>query len=130
MKQIEINGKSYNIDCNAYTQVQYKSIFKSGLLKDMQMLKEYLIKQSVVTNQIDKTDYSEAEKVTKISDYMRNDVDDFIITVTRIAWILIYTADNGIEDYETWMKSIRNFKIDDKWIVEVTEFAVDCFCGW
>ena len=24
--------------------------------------------------------------------------------------------------------SIKNFKIDDDWIVEVTEIAVDCFC--
>lgn len=130
MKQIEIEGKTYDIDCNAFTQVQYRSFFKSGIIKDMQLLKEYLIKQSVVSTEVDKTGYNEAEKISKISDYMRNDVDEFLIIVTQIAWILIYTANDKIEDYETWLKSIKNFKIDDKWIVEVTEFAVDCFCGW
>ena len=30
MKQIEIEGKSYNIDCNAFTPVQYKAFFKES----------------------------------------------------------------------------------------------------
>ena len=37
MKTIVIDGKEVKIDCNAFTQVQYKSIFKSGLIKDMQV---------------------------------------------------------------------------------------------
>ena len=74
MKQIEIEGKSYNIDCNAFTPVQYKAFFK------------------------------ESKRNSK--------------------------RHNKIEDYENWLKSIEHFKIDDQWIVEVTEFAVDCFLGW
>lgn len=128
MKTITICDKEYPIDCNAFTQVQYKSIFKSGLLKDMQTIKEYLIKQTVVSNQVDTLNLDEASKLSKVSDYMSDDIDDFIIKVTQIAWILMYTANNKIENYEAWMKSIKNFKIDDDWIVEVTEFAVDCFC--
>ena len=94
----------------------------------MQSLKGYLIKQTVISKKIEETDYSEAEKSSKISDFMMDDIDDFITTITRIAWILIYTADEKVENYETWLKSIKKFKIDDDWIVEVTEFAVDCFC--
>ena len=96
----------------------------------MQVLKDYLVKQTLITQEVEKTNYSEAEKLSRISDFMRDDVDNFLITVTRIAWILIYTADNKIENYENWLKSIEHFKIDDQWIVEVTEFAVDCFLGW
>ena len=33
-----------------------------------------------------------------------------------------------IPEYEIWLKSIESLKITDDWIVEVTEFAVDCFC--
>ena len=128
MKTITICGKEREIDCNAFTQVQYKSIFKSGLIKDMQIIKEYLIKQTIVSNQVNTLKLNEAEKLSKVSDYMRADIDEFITIITQVAWILIYTANNNIEDYETWLKSIKSFKIDDKWIVEVTEFAVDCFC--
>lgn len=128
MKTITICGKEYQIECNAFTQVQYKSIFKSGIIKDMQVVKEYLIRQTVVSNQVDTLKLNEAEKLSKVSDYMSDEIDEFIIKITQIAWILIYTANNKIEDYDTWLKSITKFKIDDDWIVEVTEFAVDCFC--
>ena len=36
-------------------------------------------------------------------------------------------SDTSISD-EKWLENISNFKIDDDWIVEVAEFAVDCFC--
>lgn len=128
MKTIVICDKEYPIDCNALTFVKYKAIFKTGILKDMQFIQNYLIKQTVIANQVEEKEISEAEKLNQISKYMIDDTDDFITKVTQIAWILIYTADNRIEEYEKWLKSITNFKIDDEWIAEVTEFAVDCFC--
>lgn len=128
MKTITICDKEYLIDCNALTFVKYKSIFKTGILKDMQFIQNYLIKQTVVTNQVQDKKISEAEKLSQISRYMIDDTDEFVTKVTQIAWILIYTADNKTEEYEKWLKSITNFKIDDNWIAEVTEFAVDCFC--
>lgn len=129
MKQITIEGKTYDIDCNAFTQVQYKSFFKTGMIKDMQTIKEYLIKQTVVSNQIDEMEnLNDTQKLSRVADYMRDDLDDYLVKVTQIAWILIYSANEKIEDYKTWLKSIKKFKIDADWIVEVTEFAVDCFC--
>lgn len=128
MKQIEICGKKYDIECNALTYMKYKSIFKTGIMKDMSFIQNYLIKQSVVSSQYEDTNLSDAEKLNQISNYMIDDTDEFVIKVTQIAWILIYTANNKIEEYEEWLKSITNFKIDDDWIVEVTEFAVNCFC--
>lgn len=128
MKQIEICGKKYDIECNALTYMKYKSIFKTGIMKDMSFIQNYLIKQSVVSSQYEDTNLSDAEKLNQISNYMIDDTDEFVIKVTQIAWILMYTANNKIEEYEEWLKSITNFKIDDDWIVEVTEFAVNCFC--
>lgn len=128
MKTITICGKEFPIDCNAFTYIKYQSIFKSGIIKDMQFVQDYLIKQTVVTNQIEKEKISEVEKITKVSNFMVNDTDEFIIKITQIAWILIYTANHHIEDYETWLQSIDNLVIDDDWIAEVTEFAVSCFC--
>lgn len=128
MKQIEICGKKYNIECNALTYVKYKSYFKTGIIKDMNFIQNYLIKQSVIASQYEEKQISDAEKLNQISKYMIDDTDEFVTKVTQIAWILIYTANNKIESYEDWLKSITNFKIDDDWIVEVTEYAVDCFC--
>ena len=128
MKTITICGKEFEIDCNALTYVKYKSIFKTGILKDMQFIQNYLIKQVVVANQLEDKKMSEAEKLNQVSEYMIDDTDEFVTKITQIAWILIYTANNKVADYEDWLKSITNFKIDDDWIAEVTEFAVNCFC--
>lgn len=128
MKTITICGKKCNIDCNALTYVKYKSIFKSGILKDMQYIENYLIKQAVVAKQLDEKNMSEDEKLSKLSEYMINDTDEFLTKITQLAWILMYTADNKIESYESWLSSITKFNITDDWIAEVAEFAVDCFC--
>ncbi len=128
MKTITICGKEYNIDCNALTYVKYKSIFKSGILKDMQYIENYLIKQAVIAKQLDEKKMSETEKISKLSEYMINDTDEFVTKITQLAWILMYTADNKIESYENWLSGITKFNITDDWISEVAEFAVDCFC--
>lgn len=127
MKTIEICGKKHEIDCNAFTFVEYKRIFKTGILKDMQFIQNYLIKQSVLANQLEEKGINEYQKAEQISEYMISETDEFICKVAQIAWILIYTYNEKIESYEKWLKSIE-LKVDDSWIAEVTEFAVDCFC--
>lgn len=128
MKTITICGKEYDINCNALTYVKYKSIFKTGILKDMQYIQNYLIKQAVIAKQLDEKKISEAEKLSQLSEIMINDTDEFVSKITQIAWILIYTANNKVESYETWLSSITKFNVSDDWISEVTEFAVSCFC--
>lgn len=124
MKQITIDDKVYEIDCNAFTFIKYKSIFKTGILKDMQTIQNYLIKQTVVSQKLEENN----GELSQLSDYMINDTDEFITKITQITWILIYTANNKIAEYEEWLKSIKKFDISADWISEVTEFAVDCFC--
>jgi len=128
MKTIIICGKEYKIECNALTYVKYKSIFKTGILKDMQFIQNYLIRQAVVAKQLEDKEMSEAEKLNQISEYMINDTDEFVTKITQIAWILIYTENNKIESYEQWLTNITKFNVGDDWIAEVTEFAVNCFC--
>ena len=128
MKTIEICGKEYKLECNALTYIKYKTFFKKGIMEDIQVLQDYLTKQVIITQQVEKEDLKEDEKIEKISMYMKKYVDDFIIAITRIAWICIYTADKSIVEYDKWLESINKFKINDDWIVEVAEFAVDCFC--
>ena len=128
MKTIIICGKEHKLECNALTYVKYKNFFKRGIIEDVQILQDYLIKQTIITKQVEEKNITEGEKLSIVSNYMNKYVDDFIIAITRIAWILIYTADKDIEEYEKWLEGISSFKIDDDWIVEVAEFAVSCFC--
>lgn len=128
MKKITICDTEYSIDCNALTFVKYKSFFKTGILKDMQFIKNYLVKQTIISNKLDETSINDAEKLQQVSNVMIDDTDEFVTKITQIAWILIYTANNKIESYEDWLKSIKKFDVTDSWIFEVTEYAVDCFC--
>lgn len=128
MKTIIICGKEHKLECNALTYVKYKNFFKRGIIEDVQILQDYLIKQTIITKQVEEKNITEVEKLSIVSNYMNKYIDDFIIAITRIAWILMYTADKDIEEYEKWLEGISSFKIDDDWIVEVAEFAVGCFC--
>lgn len=128
MKTITICDKEYPIDCNALTQIKYRNFFKKGIMEDIRVLQDYLVKQIVVATQIEEKQISEAEKLAYISNYMNQYIDKFVESITRITWIMIYTANKDIEEYEKWLKSIKVLKTDSKWIAEVAEFAVDCFC--
>ncbi|MEI3391027.1 MAG: hypothetical protein V8R30_05260 [Clostridia bacterium] len=41
MKKIVINDKEFDIDCNAFTKFQYKSIFKKGIFAYIKILSDY-----------------------------------------------------------------------------------------
>lgn len=130
MKTIVIDGNKYNIECNALTYIQYKKIFNKGIFADMDIIKDYLVRQTLKAKEL-KEKYpqmSEQEIDVQVGNYMNNYIDDFIEVVTRIAYILIYSANEKIEEYENWLRKIKNFKIDDDWVAEVTELAVGCFC--
>lgn len=130
MRTIIIDNKQYNIECNALTYIQYRKVFNKGIFSDIQILKNYLITQILTTAKLKEENpkITEQELTAKLSQITIAQLDNFVEAVTRIAYILIYCANDNIEDYETFLKGIKSFKIDDDWIVEVTEFAVDCFC--
>ena len=130
MKTIVIDGNEYNIECNGLTYIQYKKVFNKGIFADMDIIKDYLVRQTLKANEL-KEKYpqmSEQEIDAQVGNYMNNHIDDFIEVITRIAYILIYSANEKVEEYENWLRKIKNFKIDDDWVAEVTELAVDCFC--
>ena len=130
MKQIVIEGNKYDIDCNGLTYILHKRLFNRGIMQDIHILQNYIITQTLKANEI-KTKFpklSDAEINNQVANFMNDYIDNFIEAITRIAYTLMYTANEKITKYEDFLRSIKNFKIDDDWIVEVTEFAVDCFC--
>lgn len=130
MKTIVIDGKEYEIECNALTYIQYKKIFKRGIFEDMEIVKNYLILQTLKTKEIKEKNPQASEEIldNEVSNFMNKYIDDFIEAITKLAYIMIYSANEKVVEYEKWLRNIKKLKIDDDWIAEVTEFAVDCFC--
>ena len=130
MKTIKICDKEYEIDCNAYTYIQFKKIFKISIFEAVQQVQFFLQKQVLIKNEIlkDDPDISQETLEVVISNQMINDIDDFFESITKLAYILIYTVNEKLLEYEKWLKTIDKMSIDDDWIVEVTELAVEKFC--
>lgn len=130
MKQIEIDGNTYDIDCNALTYINYRKKFNRGIFEDIDIIQRFVTMQVLQANQL-KEENPEIDKekmVEQLSNLMLKVLDEYIEAVTRIAYICCFTANEKIGDYEDWLKGIKRINTNDKWIVEVTEFAVDCFC--
>lgn len=130
MKQIEIDGNKYDIDCNALTYINFRKKFNRGIFEDIDVIQKFLTMQVLQANQLKEKNpkISEAEIVKQLSNLMLKVLDEYIEAVTRIAYICCYTANEKIGEYEDWLKNIKKINTNDSWIVEVTEFAVDCFC--
>lgn len=132
MKKINICEKEYDIDCNAFTYVEYRKKFKdNGIFKDFETINNFTTMQVLLTSQLKEKnpEITEAELIKEISVTMINYMDEFIEAITRVAYICCYTANKNIGTYEEWLKGLTRVNTNDKWIVEVTELAVDCFCG-
>ena len=130
MKQIEIDGETYDIDCNALTYINYRKKFNRGIFEDIDIIQRFVTMQVLQANQL-KEENPEIDKekmVEQLSNLMLKVLDEYIEAVTRIAYICCYTANEKIGEYEDWLKGIKRINTNDKWIVEVTEYAVDCFC--
>lgn len=130
MKTITICGKEHEIDCNALTYVKYREKFKRGIFDDIKVLQNFLNKQVMLANELKKENpnIDDAIIISSLSNLMLDDIDLFAEAATRIAYIMIYTANEKVEEYEKWLKNIPSLKTNDEWIAEVTEFAVTCFC--
>lgn len=130
MKEIEIDGKHYDIDCSAFTMLEYRKKFDRGILKDIQTMQKFAAKQfeAVMKAKKENNNITEME-LNEIASKVTSDLlDEYIEIVTKIAWICIYEVNKDIEEYENWMKNIKSLKIDASWVLEVTELAVNSFC--
>ena len=128
MKSITICDKEYPITCNAFTRFEYKKIFNRGIFADIKVLSEFSDNQEKMKKELIKKELADEEIEKEINLYMMEHLDDFIDVIERIAYILIYSANDKIESFENWLKAIEKIDLSDKWIQEVTEVAVSSFC--
>lgn len=131
MKKVKICDREFDIDCNALTYIQYRKKFNRGIFEDFEIIQNFITMLTLMANQLKKENpkITEVEITTKLSRLMLKSIDNYIEAVTRIAYICCYTANPKIGEYEDWLKLIKRINTTDDWIVEVTEFAVDNFCG-
>lgn len=131
MRKINICGHEFEIELNALSQIQYRTIFNRGILKDISIIENFISLQVLFADKLKKENpkINESEITKQISRYMlAKNIDEYIEAVTRIAYICVYTANRNIGSYEDWLAEIERINTTDKWIVEVTEYAVACFC--
>ena len=128
MKTITICDKEYQIECNAFTRFQYKSVFGKGIFADIKILNEFSLKQEKLKKELKEKNVSDEEIETQINLSMMENIDDFIDVIERIAYILIFTANEKIGTFNEWLKGIEKIDLSANWISEVTEFAVSSFC--
>ena len=128
MKTITICDKEYPITCNAFTRFEYKKVFNRGIFADIKVLSEFSDNQEKMKKELVKKELADEEIEKEINLYMMEHLDDFIDVIERIAYILIYSANDKIESFENWLKAIEKIDLSDKWIQEVTEVAVSSFC--
>ena len=128
MKKITICDKEYSIDCNAFTRFQYKKVFGTGIFSDIKVLNQFSDRQNEIRKKLEKENATEEEIQKAINEMMLDNLDDFIDVIEKIAYILIYTANPEIESFENWLKGIEKINLNDNWIAEVTELAVNSFC--
>lgn len=128
MKNITICNKEYQIASNALTRFQYKKIFGKGIFTDIKILNDFSLKEEALRQKLKEEKKTKKEIETEITMYMMENLDDFIDVIERIAYILIYTANNNIGSFEEWLSGIDKIDLSAPWISEVTELAVNSFC--
>ena len=128
MKTITICNKDYEISCNAYTRFEYKRIFKVGIFEDIQKLNEFSQNQELLRKELKEEGIDDKDIEEKVANQMIGKLDDFIDVIERLAYILIYTANNKIGTFEEWLSGIDKIDMSAEWVKVVTEYTVESFC--
>ena len=128
MKKITICDKEYDINSNAYTRFLYKQVFNKKIFSDIAVLNKFEQGQEKLTKELKAKKYSKQEIEDEVSNYMLENIDDFMDVILKLAYIFILTVNPNFESFENWLKGIDKININESWISEVTELAVSSFC--
>lgn len=128
MREIEIDGKKYEIKCTAFTRFQYKKIFGVGIFEDLKILDNFNAIATKEQKKLTEEGKKQDEIDEAINKLLLDRLDDYWDAILRIAYIEIWTANPKIMSFDEWLASLEKVSLGDKWIAEVTEYAVTSFC--
>lgn len=126
-KKMIICGKEYDICSNAFTMFLYKKEFNTGIMTDISRLQDFNIKQEEISKQMVGKSQDEIDKEVGLA--LMPEVDTFTEIAFRLAYVFIKCANPNFVSFDEWTNTIDNFSFLDPWISEVTELAVNSFCG-
>lgn len=129
MKEIEIDGQKFEIKCTAYTRFQYKKIFGVGIFEDINRLNYFNSISEKERAKLESEGKTKEEIEESINNILLDKLDEFLDAIERIAYIEILTANPSLGSFEKWLSGITQINLSDPWIAEVTEYAVNSFCG-
>lgn len=124
-KKVTICGKEYEIESNAWAKVLYHKEFGTGIMEDIGKLQDYNIKQDELNKELEGK--SEVEKEQKRNQLLMSEFDKMIDIPLQLAYIFIKCGNKNFMNYQEWLSSIE--ELDYDWIGEVTEMAINTFCG-
>jgi hypothetical protein len=128
-KHLSICGKEYDVCSSAYCMFLYKKEFGTGILEDISKLNSLQIKQMQVQANCEKENLSKEETEALVNNVMLSELDNVISIALQIAYIFIKFANPKFKTFNEWTQEIEEIELDDSWIAEVTEMAVNTFCG-
>lgn len=126
-KKLEICGKEYDICTNAYTMFIYKKEFKTGMMADIGRLQEFATMQNKITRENEGKTKEEIDEAVGLA--LMPELDTYIEVSLRIAYVFIKCANPSFMSFEEWVQGIETFNLEDAWVAEVTELAVNSFLG-
>jgi len=126
-KKLKICGKEYEVCSSAFTMFLYKKEFKTGIISDIGRLQEFAIIQEKVEKEMEGKTQKEIEEAIGLA--LMPQMDTFIEVALRIAYIFIKCANPSFMTFEEWLQTIEEIDFGDPWVSEVTELAVNSFCG-
>lgn len=127
-KKLTICGKEYEICTNAFCMFEYKKVFKTGIIADIGRMNDYNVKVAEIEEKC-KQENREADIEKEVNRVALEEFDNIIQIPLQLAYIFIKTADRNFMSFEDWLTSIEDIRIEDSWIAEVTELAVNSFLG-
>ena len=122
-----IGSKEYELFTSAFAMFLYKKEFKTGIMADIGRLQEFTTVQEQITKENEGKPQEEIDAAVGLA--LMPQMDSFMEVAFRMAYIFIKCANPNVASFDDWTKEVENFSFQDKWVMEVTELAVDSFCG-
>ena len=112
-KTIKIGNKEFQMQSSAYTQFKYRDITGRTLIKDLSKIGE---------------DFNKLKNQEDVLEQY-DDLDTFITSALRIAYIMSEEGKSFSGSFEDYLKEIDNYLTDYNWISEVVELAISPLSG-